>query len=129
MTLEIYKLCAAALICLAVILILKNIYPTYSTVVSAICITAVLALSVTGILHILNFTKELETAGRLYEGFDIILKGCAVCFITEASADICERCEEPHLAKALSVAGRVELAVLGLPLFRGLIDCALKFSS
>ena len=128
MALEIDKICAAELMCLSVILILKNINPPYSTVASVVCMTAVFALSAGGISQLSEFAQKLESTGGLNDGFNIILKGSAVCFITEVSADICERCEEPHLAKALTAAGRVELALLGLPLFEGLIDCALKLT-
>lgn len=62
-----------------------------------------------------------------YSGLDkeylsIIFKALGICWLTQFSSDICRDCNEAAIASAAEIFGKIQLAVLSLPLFESLID-------
>lgn len=52
----------------------------------------------------------------------VLFKALGICWITRFASDICHDCGEKAIASAAEIAGKIQLIVLSLPLFEGLID-------
>ncbi len=107
---------------------LKKTHGANPELVSIAGFVTIFAFALSGIAEIITFTSALIAERGLGESFSVLMKALAVMFVTEISADICERAGEGILSKALSVAGRVEILIIGLPLFKSLIDTACSFT-
>ncbi len=72
---------------------------------------------------------DIEQDSRAAEFFPVVLKVTAVSLICEMCSHLLEAAEEIALSKVLLAAGKIEIIVLSLPLFKALYDSARSFVS
>lgn len=123
----ILKICAIAVLCAAVCILLNSYYRDFTAVFSVLCSAVIFVLLFKGIAEIFDFVSDLndslsESGLLLY-----VVKSAGVMFITEVSADICERTGEQTLSKVITTAGKVEIILIGLPLFKIIVNMATEF--
>lgn len=123
---EILKLCALALICAVCCLILNKTEQGFSQICGILGTVLIFTAATSGLLKVVDFSTELSSRVGGADTLSSVLKACSVMLVTEVSADICERAGETTLSKALIFAGKTEIILIALPLFRRLLDTALK---
>ncbi len=126
MTVEIYKLCAVALLCCFLCFVIKGVSPLFTALLSLTGLVLIFGAVIPDIKMISDFAAGYLEHDSVSEGFKLVLKGCAVMLITEITADLCTRADEPLLAKALTAAGKTEIVIIALPLLKTVIETALS---
>lgn len=116
-------------------------------VITAFCITAALAgslikndapaikLALTAVAAIMVFIKTASSLDGIisqirqlfFEGgvdteyVKILLKGVGICYLTALCTDICRDCGENTLASQITLAGKIAVMMISLPLFVSII--------
>lgn len=125
---EILKICAVGLICAASCLLLRGFNREYSVVFSALCAVMIITLSFGGIRETVDFISSFNYGDFQSGLLSSMLKAVGVMLICELSADVCERSGESVLAKTITIAGKIEIILIALPLIRTITDTAAKLS-
>lgn len=123
MTLSIVSVCG---ICICASLICK-ITEKYSKeqamlLVMAICTFIFLAMLSDLPDIIAKVDGFVNDVGLNSDYIKILFKALGVCYLTQFSSDICKDCGENAIASAVDIFGKIQLIILALPLFEGLID-------
>ncbi|MCM1226863.1 MAG: hypothetical protein NC320_05475 [Clostridium sp.] len=120
---EIASVCGLC-ICAALLCKITEKHSKEQSVLLVITVTAVIFLnavdSVPGLLDKMDILMAYSGLEREY--LSIIFKSLGICWLTQFSSDICRDCNEAAIASAAEIFGKIQLAVLSLPLFDGLID-------
>lgn len=120
---EIASVCGLC-ICAALLCKITEKHSKEQSVLLVITVTAVIFLnavdSVPGLLDKMDILMAYSGLDREY--LSIIFKSLGICWLTQFSSDICRDCNEAAIASAAEIFGKIQLAVLSLPLFDGLID-------
>ena len=92
--------------------------------VAVICAVCIVMYRISGELSsVLNTMQELfDRADIDAEYIDVIFKGVGICYITHLGCECCVECGEGVIAAQLSLAGKIAMIVISLPLFRALIS-------
>lgn len=120
---EIASVCGLC-ICAALLCKITEKYSKEQSVLLVITVTAMIFLnavdSIPGLLDKMDILMAYSGLDREY--LSIIFKSLGICWLTQFSSDICRDCNEAAMASAAEIFGKIQLAVLSLPLFDGLID-------
>lgn len=120
---EIASVCGLC-ICAALLCKITEKHSKEQSVLLVITVTAMIFLNavdaVPGLLDKMDILMAYSGLDREY--LSIIFKSLGICWLTQFSSDICRDCNEAAIASAAEVFGKIQLAVLSLPLFDGLID-------
>ncbi len=123
---DIVKIVYIALACLIVILLTKKLSAEYALFSSSIICLGISVLSISIILPVTNYVKELttnETYGRFCE---IMFKSAGVCLLCSFACEICRDCGESALASRIELAGKCTLLAYSLPLIKTVFGYALE---
>ncbi len=74
----------------------------------------------------INIKNIAESAGIKSEYIEIMLKGLAICYITQFSGDVCNDFGQTSLASKIELCGKIVLAILCIPLMVSIIDMVTK---
>lgn len=121
---DILKICGATLICAICCMILKKFDGPFSSSASIICTVLLAAAAMGAVGKIVSFVSETSAGMPMAPYLPCVWKSVGVMFVTEYSAQVCEEAGEVNLAKALCIAGRIEMTVIALPLFSELASLA-----
>ncbi len=119
-----FALCGAGLCALVTILLLKELKKEYTLLVSAAFCLLFLGFLLPKVSAVVDFVKN--GAALVQNGYaETILRGLGITWLTSSAGEICRSSGEAGLGGQIETAGRVELIVLSLPLFRQLLDLAI----
>ncbi len=119
---ELYKMCAAAVISLCAVLILRQGKSDSSEAV--VVFFGVLVLSHTA-LSLAGAVKYMGETARRYnvEGdFKTLIKAAGTAFVVDITSELCRSADSPSLAAYVELFGRCEILILSLPLVGELIE-------
>ncbi len=119
------KVGGLALVCLVMLLVLRQMKPEWSALVRMTAAVVIAGLVVTMATSVLSFAEELSAMGggmMPTETWSILLRSLGVAFLTEIAASICRDSGESGLAGWVELAGRVEILLLSFPLIRTVLD-------
>ena len=82
----------------------------------------ILGAVIAAVRPILDTVNNLMTAINMNNIYgQTLLKGLAVCYLTQLAVDACKDAGELAIANKLELAGKIAIVVLSLPLFNNLI--------
>jgi stage III sporulation protein AD len=71
----------------------------------------------------LDTVNNLMTAANMNNIYgQTLLKGLAVCYLTQLATDACKDAGETAIAGKLELAGKIAVVILSLPLFNSLVE-------
>lgn len=73
---------------------------------------------------VLEWMQTLADASGMSDRMSLLLRGLGVAVLTQICTDVCKQSGETTLAGWVEMAGKAEILLLCLPLFRELIDAA-----
>lgn len=120
---NVYGLFALVVISAILIITVRRHNPEHALAISlgCACVTAVFLLSqITGIVA--QMTEIANTA--MINGLDSLYKAIGISMVGQIMADVCADYGQTSLAGVISLAGRVAILILSLPMFRELLDVA-----
>lgn len=121
---DVLTFCGAGIFAAFAITILRELRREYTPVLLlAVCIVFSICL-LPKIRESVQFIRELSDYLENTHA-DTILRALGITYLTSTASDICKSAGEASIAGYIELAGRVELIVLCLPLFREILELAL----
>ncbi|MGN1051460.1 MAG: SpoIIIAC/SpoIIIAD family protein [Acutalibacteraceae bacterium] len=94
-----------------------------------ICVIASVMLL---ILVLTTATKVIDEVNAIFQSCDInttylsvLLKAFGICFLTEFTCDICKDAGETSLSGSVSLAGKVAVLIVSIPLFKEILNTSI----
>ena len=101
--------------------------PEYAILVSLGGGIFILLMTLRELFPVFGQLDELfRITGMPNEFGEILLKSLGICFVTQIASDTCADAGERAMASKIEFAGRVCVLVVSLPLFKSVIDIAVK---
>ena len=119
------KIGGMALVCLVVLLVLRQIRPEWGTLVrlaAAVVAAGFILTMVSSVLALVEDLSSVSGDALPADAWSILLKALGVAFLSEVAASVCRDSGEGGLAGWVEMAGRVEILLLSFPLIRTVLD-------
>lgn len=125
--LNIYQIMGIAMIAIVMCILFKQFKPEYVLFIS---ITTGILIFGSVLTTLVPTFKTIETVLTQYKSGNMyitaILKTLGVCYVTTFITDCCNDCGQTVIASKVSLAGKVSIVVISLPLFDNLIKQAVS---
>lgn len=82
-------------------------------------------LSISPIL--IEIQDMFQRAGVGFSQSKVLFQALGVCYVTQSACDLCRDQGEGAIAAQMELVGKITLLLLGLPLYKSLLDVAGKF--
>ncbi|MBE7074441.1 MAG: stage III sporulation protein AD [Clostridiales bacterium] len=124
---ELYKIIGMGLLTLIAYLIIKPLKPELAIFVSLVGSCIILLACIDGLMEVITtMTTFVEKTGISSELFSCVLKIIGIGYITEFGANICINSGNTAIADMLSLAGKVTILVLSLPIVTNLMNVIIQ---
>ncbi len=126
---QLLKICALAVICVAVGAVINQIKRELSFAVrcaGSILIFGMIVISLEPLLSELEAVRGLEGSAEYVE---IMLKALGVSILTQICSGICRDCGENGISAGVEFAGKTEILILCLPLIKRILQYAAEILS
>ena len=118
---DIFKVCAAAILVLFVLIIMRQMQsPVVPTLKAAVVMLFGGALIIT-YLPLYKEVVEMASGTTLADYMPILIRALGVAVLTRICSDVCKEGGEGGLAFCVETVGRLEILVIALPLVKELI--------
>lgn len=118
---EIFKICGLAILSTSILLIAKQFKNDTGVVIRGAVSVMFLGVIVSLCIPIYKYVKELSELTLASEYTDVILKGVAIAFLVKTCSDVCKDLGEASIGGYIETIGRLELAVLAIPLIEKIL--------
>ncbi len=126
---DIYAIIGIGVAGAALAVVLAQYRREYAVMISLAAGAAIL-LAVLRETH--SITDELEhyvaAAGINAEYLEALVKSLGICFLSQFAADTCRDYGQAAIASKVELAGKVAIILAALPLFRGLLELAMRMT-
>ncbi|MBQ7336430.1 MAG: hypothetical protein IJW92_08165 [Clostridia bacterium] len=118
------KICMIAVLCLAVIIIVKQWKSDFLPLlrIGAIVLFATVALG--AVAPFLTYLVTLTKQSGVEEYAEILIKALGIAILTQCCAEICRESGENSIAGGVELTGKVEILLLCLPLMEEILTLA-----
>ena len=119
------KVGGLALVCLVVLLVLRQLKPEWGAFVrmaAAVAAAGFILTALSGVLALVEDLSSISGEALPADTWGILLRALGVAFLTEIAASICRDSGEGGLAGWVEMAGRVEILLLSFPLIRTVLS-------
>lgn len=117
------KLCGGVLLLVVAIVLTRGVRGE-AVPLQWLAILSVAAGCLAMLSPVLEWMQALADASGMSDRMSLLLRGLGVAFLTQICTDVCKQSGETTLAGGVEMAGKAEILLLCLPLFRELIDAA-----
>lgn len=119
---EILSISGAALICAALIILIKQYKPEFGFSVSVIATVIIFSFILPNLSDVISYVSEIAGISAVTEdNFKIMLKCLGICVITKLTSDACRDCGQEALSSKAEMAGKVIVISISIPLFSELL--------
>ena len=123
------KVCALAVICTAVGVVVKQIKNEISFALRAAGGVLIFGIVLISLEPFFSFFDELGGFGGSEEYIGIMLRSLGVAMIAHVCAGICRDAGEGSIAGGVELAGKIEILILCVPLIRRILTYASEMIS
>lgn len=124
-----FKICALAVLCTAVGVIIKQVKNEISFAVSAAGGVLIFGIILISIEPFFSFFSELGGLENTEEYIGIMLKSLGVALLAHLCAGICRDAGEGSIASGVELAGKIEILLLSIPLIEKILGYASEMIS
>ena len=125
---DIVKVVAVGIITAVCAVILRQVKPEvaiFSVIAGSIIILFLIMQSVGGVLE--EYKSIIDRTGLNTGIFSIVLKIIGVGYLVEFAGDICKEAGVESVSQKISLAGKVLVIIMSLPIIKNLFEVILKF--
>ena len=121
---SIYSVCGICICGAVTVLLLKELRrELIPVIIIGIGVTVLVSL-LPKIGESVSFIRELAAyADSGYTG--VVIRALGIAYLTSVATELCRSCGEPSLVSYIETAGKTEILILSIPLFRELFRMAL----
>ena len=121
---DIFKVCAVALICICAATFLKQ---TKADLLPSLRVTAITVLTFSAILAaepIVSYVRTLAQMPILSAHAETLMKAVGLSILAQCCAELCRECGENGIANGVETVGKIQLLLLSLPLLEEVFTMA-----
>jgi len=124
---SVWNICGIILCALAAVLVLRETRKEWIPWI-VISISLIVLCYCTSLLkEVLVFIKQFEESLPVVSQYtDVLIKGLGIATLTYTAGEICKAAGENGLAGYIEMTGKMELFLLGLPLFQDIFSIAME---
>ena len=116
-----------ALICAAIIVLVKNNAPEFAVPISTITSILLLVILILFVSNVFEKIYELvEFSAISSNNLKLIFKSLGVCYITQIGKDVCIDCGESALADKVDLAGKIIIATMSINIITQVVEILLE---
>lgn len=120
---ELFKIIGVGLVTLIAYIIVKPLKPEIAVFISVIGVSIILMFCVDGLVGVVEtMTQFVDKTGIDSNLFACVLKIVGIGYITEFASNLCVTAGNSSIADAISLAGKITILVLSLPILTNLIN-------
>ena len=124
---ELFKLIGIGFVTLIAYIIIKPLKPDIAVFISIIGITIMLMSCIDGLVKVIEtMTEFVNKTGINVELFACVLKIIGIGYITEFSCNLCINAGNSSIADGISLAGKISILLISLPILKSLIDLIIE---
>ena len=124
------KLFGAAIICTALIVLLKKGSPEGAMslrLVGGVVLAISCAAAITPIVdYIREISDSVGDGEKIAESCEVLLKALGISLLTHTTAAVCRDAGEGSIAYYVEMGGKIEILILSLPLIREIIEMTVE---
>ena len=98
----------------------KQEFGLYIPLITGVIILGAIVLAMRPALDTIRGLMEAVNMNNIYG--QTLLKGLAVCYLTQLATDTCKDAGETAIAGKLELSGKIAIVILSLPLFTSLAE-------
>lgn len=121
---ELWTVCGIGICALAVLTLLRELRKEYAPLFMLGFTVVLLAAMIPKLSGAVDFLKECASAAG-GERISVVIRALGITYLTSTASELCRSAGESALGNTIELAGRVEILLLCIPLFRELLDIAL----
>ena len=120
---SVYGIIGLSIVSCAIVIVVKQYKPEFA-LITTIASGCVILFAILGrFSNVLGELKSIsERAGIKTEYMEVMLKGLAICYLTQFSSDVCNDFGQTSLASKIELCGKLTLAALSIPLLVSLVE-------
>ena len=123
MVMDIFRVIGIALVTTFAIILLKPTKPEVAALVSVIGGILVIMLFVESLQTIIeNIARIVQGTGIRSELFSALIRIIGIGYLTEFASNICDEAGNSAMARKVTIAGKILILILALPIINNLID-------
>lgn len=127
---ELMAILGLGIVSVCITVMLRQYKPEYALIVSLTCSVLLFAAALSIVMSVLDEIQSLIYDTDIdSEHISVLLKSLGLCFVTQIASDSCRDAGETAIASRIEFAGRLSLVVVALPMFREVLDVALRLMS
>ena len=120
---DILKIIGVALVTLVATMLIRQIKPEFSVIIALVGGLIILFMIIDGLGSVISYFGEIVARTNIdSKFFGIILKVVGVGYLSEFSSNLCMDSGMSSIADKISLAGKVIIVVLSLPIISSLLD-------
>lgn len=124
---EIYAIIGVAIVGSIIAVLIGRYQPEYGIFATLGTGVVLLLLLISGLAPVLQELLALLDMNGLQSGYtSVLLKSLGLCYISQLAADTCCDAGQAAIASKVETAGKVAVLIVSLPLFRELLNIAVK---
>lgn len=124
---ELFKIIGIGILTLIAYLIIKPLKPEVAVFISLVGSVIVIMSCIDGLMQVINtMTSFVEKTGINTGLFGCILKIIGVGYVIEFASGICSNSGNSGLADAITLAGKITILVISLPIINSLITIIME---
>ena len=124
---ELFKIIGIGILTLIAYLIIKPLKPEVAVFISLVGSVIVIMSCIDGLMQVINtMTSFVEKTGINTGLFGCILKIIGVGYVIEFASEICSNAGNSGLADAITLAGKITILVISLPIINSLITIIME---
>ena len=124
---DIYAAIGIAAVGAALAVIIKQYKPEYALAVSLSTGVVIMYIALKTVYPVLSDLDYILKATNMQSAYiEVLLKSLGICFITQLAADACRDSGQGAIAAKVEMAGKAAILVISMPLFRALLNLAMK---
>ncbi len=124
---DIYAAIGIAAVGAALAVIIKQYKPEYALAVTLSTGVVIMYITLKTVYPVLSDLDYILKATNMQSAYiEVLLKSLGICFITQLAADACRDSGQGAIAAKVEMAGKAAILVISMPLFRALLNLAMK---
>ncbi len=124
---DIYAAIGIAAVGAALAVIIKQYKPEYALAVSLSTGVVIMYIALKTVYPVLSDLDYILKATNMQSAYiEVLLKSLGICFITQLAADACRDSGQGAIAAKVEMVGKAAILVISMPLFRALLNLAMK---
>ncbi len=124
---DIYAAIGIAAVGAALAVIIKQYKPEYALAVTLSTGVVIMYIALKTVYPVLSDLDYILKATNMQSAYiEVLLKSLGICFITQLAADACRDSGQGAIAAKVEMAGKAAILVISMPLFRELLNLAMK---